>query len=200
MPGNNGSMATHVALLRGINLGGRNKVAMADLRALVSELGHADAATYIQSGNVLFTAQDDADCTVVARAITEAIAARLGVTAPVVVLTREELAQILAANPFSDEPDPRRVHAVVLSAPPGPELTGKLDAAIAQAAAKGAPDAVVSVGRTLYLHTPAGYGNSDLSAATLRIVSSPKAGVTGTARNWATITKLLDLCDNSAMS
>jgi Protein of unknown function (DUF1697) len=74
VPGNNGSMATHVALLRGINLGGRNKVAMADLRALVSELGHADAATYIQSGNVLFTAPADADTTEVARAMTEAIA------------------------------------------------------------------------------------------------------------------------------
>jgi uncharacterized protein (DUF1697 family) len=193
-------MATHVALLRGINLGGKNKVAMADLRALVSELGHANVTTYIQSGNVLFTAQDDADCTVVARAITEAIAARLGVTAPVVVVTRDELGQILAANPFPDEPDPKRVHAVVLSAPPGPELTTKLDAAIAQAAAKGAPDAVVPVGRTLYLHTPDGYGASDLSAATRRIVSSPKAGVTGTARNWATMTKLLELCDASSMS
>jgi uncharacterized protein (DUF1697 family) len=193
--GNNGSMATHVALLRGINLGGRNKVAMADLRALVSELGHADAATYIQSGNVLFTAPPDADCAVVARDMTEAIAARLGVTAPVVVVTREELGQIHAANPFPDEPDPKRVHAVVLSGPPGAELTAKLDAAVAQSAAKGAPDAAVTVGRTLYLHTPVGYGRSDLAAAALRIVSSPKAGVTGTARNWATMTKLLELCD-----
>jgi uncharacterized protein (DUF1697 family) len=187
-------MSTHVALLRGINLGGKNKVAMTNLRALVTELGHTDVSTYIQSGNVLFTAGHDTDCALAAQAITEAIAARLGVTAPVVVVTREELGQVHAANPFPDEPDPKRVHAVVLSAPPGPELTAKLDAAIAQAAAKGAPDAAITIGRTLYLHTPAGYGNSDLSAAALRIVSSPKAGVTGTARNWATITKLLELC------
>ena len=60
--------------------------------------------------------------------------------------------------------------------------------------------AAVTVGRTLYLHTPDGYGNSDLAAATLRIVSSPKAGVTGTARNWATMTKLHELSDNSVMS
>ncbi len=192
--GNNGSMATHVALLRGINLGGKNKVAMTDLRALVGELGHTDVLTYIQSGNVLFTAPADTDCAAAARAMTEAISARLGVTAPVVVVTREELGQIHAANPFPDEPDPKRVHAVVLSAPPGPELAAKLDAAVAQSAAKGAKDAAVVVGRTLYLHTPAGYGTSDLSAAALRIVSSPKAGVTGTARNWATITKLLELC------
>ncbi len=187
-------MATHVALLRGINLGGRNKVAMADLRALAADLGHTDVATYIQSGNVLFTAQPDADCAEVARVMTEAIAARLGVTAPVVVVTREELGQIHAANPFPDEPDPKRVHAVVLSGPPGAELTAKLDAAVAQAAAKGAKDEAMVIGRTLYLHTPAGYGTSDLAAGVLRIVSSPKAGVTGTARNWATMTKLLELC------
>jgi uncharacterized protein (DUF1697 family) len=187
-------MATHVALLRGINLGGKNKVAMADLRALVARLGHHDVSTYIQSGNVLFTAPQDADCGVVARAMAEAISATLGVTAPVVVVTQDELAQIHAANPFPDEPDPRRVHAVVLSEPPGPELAARLDAALAQAVAKGDPTKAVTIGRTLYLHTPAGYGNSDLAAAALRIVSSPKAGVTGTARNWATVTKLLELC------
>lgn len=189
-------MATHVALLRGINLGGKNKVAMADLRALVGELGHADVSTYIQSGNVLFTAGPGADCAALARAITEAVAARLGVTAPAVVVTREELGEIRAANPFTAEPDPKRVHAVVLSAPPGPDLAARLDAALAASAAKGAPDAATAIGRTLYLHTPDGYGNSDLAAAALRIVSSPKAGLTGTARNWATITRLLELCSS----
>jgi uncharacterized protein (DUF1697 family) len=186
--------ATHVALLRGINLAGRNKVAMADLRALVTELGHADVSTYIQSGNVLFSAPGDANPDALALAMTEAIAAKLGVTAPVVVLTRDELAEVVAANPFPDEPDPRRVHAVVLSEPPGPELTAKLDAAVAQSAAKGFGDEIRVVDRTLYLHTPEGYGRSDLAVALMRIVSSPKAGTTGTARNWATMTKLLALC------
>jgi len=187
-------MATHVALLRGINLGGKNKVAMADLRTLVAELGHADVSTYIQSGNVLFTAPADTDCALAARAMSETISATLGVTAPVVVLTRDELAKITSANPHPDEPDPKRVHAVVLSEPPGPDLTAKLTAAAAQAAAKGDPSTVTAAGRTLYLHTPSGYGRSDLAAAVLRIVSSPKAGLTGTARNWATMTRLLDLC------
>jgi len=187
--------ATHVGLLRGINLAGRNKVAMADLRALVAELGHADVSTYIQSGNVLFTAADaGADAAVMARAMSAAIAAKLGVVSPVVVVSREELAQIVAANPFPDEPDPRRVHAVLLSEPPGAELAGKLDAALAKSAARGSRDDVRSIGRTLYLHTPDGFGNSDLSVALMRIVSAPKAGLTGTARNWATTTKLLQLC------
>lgn len=187
-------MATHVALLRGINLGGRNKVAMADLRALVSELGHADVSTYIQSGNVLFTAAADADATALARAMTEAIAAKLGVASPVVVLSRGELAGVVAANPFPGEPDHRRVHAVVLSEPPGADLTAKVGAALAQSAAKGFQDEIRAIGRTLYLHTPTGYGNSELAASLLRIVSSPKAGITGTARNWATMTRLLTLC------
>ena len=187
--------ATHVALLRGINLGGRNKVAMADLRALVGELGHTGVSTYIQSGNVLFSAPPDAEADALALALTEAIAAKLGVASPVVVLTRDELAQVVAANPFPGEPDHRRVHAVVLSEPPGSELTAKLDAAVAQSAAKGFGDEIEVIDRTLYLHTPDGYGRSDLAATLMRIVSSPKAGTTGTARNWATMTKLLALCD-----
>jgi hypothetical protein len=68
----NGSMPTHIALLRGINLGGRNKVAMADLRALVSGLGHADVTTYIQSGNVLFTPAPGADEAALAQEMTAA--------------------------------------------------------------------------------------------------------------------------------
>jgi uncharacterized protein (DUF1697 family) len=192
-------MATHVALLRGINLGGRNKVAMADLRELVAGLGHAGVSTYIQSGNVLFDAggtagSGEADSSALAAELADAITAGLGVTAPVVVLSRDELAAVIAANPFPGEPDPKRVHAVVLSGALEAEPTGKIDAALARSAAKGARDELAVVGRTLYLHTPDGFGNSDLSAAVLRILTSPRAGVTGTARNWATMTKLLDLC------
>jgi uncharacterized protein (DUF1697 family) len=193
-------MATHVGLLRGINLGGRNKVAMADLRGLVSELGHADVSTYIQSGNVLFTAAADADTSALAAGLSRAIADKLGVSSPVVVVSREELAQIVAANPFPAEPDPRRVHAVVLSEPPWPDLAVKLDAARAKSAAASEADQVLAIGRTLYLHTPAGYGRSVLAEALLRVVSSPKSGATGTARNWATMTKLLELADDSAGS
>jgi uncharacterized protein (DUF1697 family) len=189
-------MPTHIALLRGINLGGRNKVAMADLRVLVAELGHTDVTTYIQSGNVLFTAAGGApDPVAMAEEMTVAIATKLGVTSPVIVVPRDELAQIIAANPFPDEPEPRRVHAVVLSQPPWPDLTARLETALAQVRAKGSHDEIQAIGRTLYLHTPAGYGTSDLAQLLLRVVHAPKAGGTGTARNWATMTKLLSLCD-----
>ena len=188
-------MATHVALLRGINLGGRNKVAMADLREVVAELGHADVSTYIQSGNVLFSPDAaDGDPAALAAALAAAITAKLGVTAPVVVLSGDELAAVIAANPFPDEADPKRVHAVLLSGAPGADAAGKIDEARARSAGKGARDELATVGRTIYLHTPDGFGNSELAAAVLRIVTSPRAGVTGTARNWATMTKLFDLC------
>jgi uncharacterized protein (DUF1697 family) len=188
-------MATHVALLRGINVGGKNRVAMADLREVVADLGHADVSTYIQSGNVLFSPDPgDADTSALAAALAEAITARLCVSAPVVVLTRDELAAAIEANPFPAEPDPKRVHAVLLSGAPAAEAAGKIDAAFERSTAKGGHDGLAIVGRTLYLHTPDGFGNSELAAAVLRIVTSPRAGVTGTARNWATMLKLLDLC------
>jgi uncharacterized protein (DUF1697 family) len=188
-------MASHVALLRGINVGGKNRVAMADLREVVADLGHADVSTYIQSGNVLFSPDPgDADTSALAAAMAAAITDRLGVSAPVVVLSRDELAAAIAANPFPAEPDPRRVHAVLLSGAPAAEAAGKIDAALERSTAKGARDELAIVGRTLYLHTPDGFGNSELAAAVLRIVTSPRAGVTGTARNWVTMLKLLDLC------
>ncbi len=189
-------MPNHIALLRGINLGGRNKVAMADLRAVVARLGHGDVTSYIQSGNVLFTAAAGAgDTAAMAQEMMAAITEKLGVIAPVVILTRDELAAVIAANPFPGQSDPKKVHAVILNQLPTPSLTERLDAAAAQASSKGAADQVRAVGRTLYLHTPDGYGNSDLAQAVLRIVSSPKSGATGTARNWLTMTKLVELCD-----
>src|ERR1700733_14300824 len=129
-----------------------------------------------------------------ARTRATAIADSLGVSAPGVVLSRDELAEAIAANPFPAEPDPKRVHAVLLSKAPAAEAAGKIDAALERSTAKGAADELAIVGRTLYLHTPDGFGNSELAAAVLRIVTSPRAGVTGTARNWTTMLKLLDLC------
>jgi uncharacterized protein (DUF1697 family) len=186
-------MPTHIALLRGINLGGKNRVAMADLRALVSKLGHSDVSTYIQSGNVLFTAaRSGDDTTVIADALTTAIAADLGVTAPVVVLRRDELDDMIAANPFPDEPNPKCVHAVVFGAPAGPEVQDRVEAALARSAALGSPDDARVAGRTLYVHTPDGFGRSKLAELLTR--AAPKGGANGTARNWATVLKLKELC------
>ncbi len=109
-------MATHIALLRGINVGGRNKVAMADLRAVVAGLGHTDVATYIQSGNVLFTS-GEADTEALAAGLEEAIASNLGVKPAVVVLSRADLARAVRDSPYPHEPNPKMVHAVFFRGP-----------------------------------------------------------------------------------
>jgi uncharacterized protein (DUF1697 family) len=183
-------MPTYLALLRGINLAGRNKVAMADLRQLAGSLGHADVATYIQSGNLIFSSPGG-DPAALADDLEQAIAERLGVTSAVVVLSRDELARAVADNPFPDEPDPRRVHAVFRREEHSPEALQAIAAALQESRDAGRRDNVIVVGRTLFLHTPDGYGRSDLAAQLFR--SSARAA--GTARNWATVTKLLAMLD-----
>jgi uncharacterized protein (DUF1697 family) len=191
-------MASHVALLRGINVGGRNKIPMADLREVVTSLGHTGVTTYIQSGNVLFsTAQTDT--AKLAAALGSAIAERFGIWASVVVLSRDELAAVLAGNPYPDEPNPRLVHVVFLNAEPPEDLLDRIAAAESAAAAKGSRDTVQAAGPALFVHTPDGFGTSELAQVLFRIISPPAKkqapGLAATARNWATSTKLLALCE-----
>jgi uncharacterized protein (DUF1697 family) len=185
---------THLALLRGINLGGHNKIAMADLRKVATALGHTDVTTYIQSGNVVFTTKDT-DTAALAAAFERAIAEGLGIRPRVVVLSRDELAQVVADNPYPDEPNPKNVHAIFLSEDPSPDLMDTVAAASRQVAQKGSRDSAQVAGRTVYLHTPDGYGRSELAALLARAGGGKSAGIAGTARNWATVTKLLALCD-----
>ena len=187
-------MATHVALLRGINVGGRNKVPMADLREIVTSLGHTGVSTYIQSGNVLFTAQAGAaaDDSALAAGLEKAIEQAFGVQLRVVVMSRDELAEVISGNPHQAEPNPKYVHAMFFSDAPGKEMRESVAAAERQAAEKGGRDEATVVGHTLFLHTPDGYGRSELA---VRLARSRGPGTTGTARNMATVTKLLALCD-----
>ena len=192
-------MASHVALLRGINVGGRNKVPMADLREVVTSLGHTGVSTYIQSGNVLFSTAEE-DNAALAAALESAIEDRFGIWSSVVVLTRDELAQVLAANPYPDEPNPRMVHMVFLNAEPPGDLLGRISAAESAVAAKGSRDTVHAAGPALFLHTPDGFGTSELAQTLFRIISPPakqkkQPDLAATARNWATATKLLSLCE-----
>jgi uncharacterized protein (DUF1697 family) len=177
-------MAIYVALLRGINVGGRNKIPMADLRAAVSSLGYQDVTTYIQSGNVLFGAPE-LDTTVLAEAIRAEIARTFSLNIDVVVVSKQDLAQIIGDSPYPA--DPKFVHVVFFAAEPDQALRDKIAAiAAAKGSANGmTADSVTVAGRAMYLHTPAGYGTSDLAKALVRLP--------GTARNWATTTKLLEL-------
>ncbi|MGH3768757.1 MAG: DUF1697 domain-containing protein [Pseudonocardiaceae bacterium] len=184
-------MPTHVALLRGINVGGRNRVAMADLRAVVTSLAHTDVATYIQSGNVVFTSTQT-DTTAIATALERAIAASLDVRPVVVVLARNELSQVVAGNPYPDETNPKCLHAAFTRGHIGPEALEAIAAAQQRATDKGSRDEAAVVGRTLFLHTPDGLGRSEL-AAQLSRASGPLTSAT--MRNWATVTTLLAMCE-----
>jgi uncharacterized protein (DUF1697 family) len=187
------AVATHIALLRGINVGGRNKIAMADLRELVAGLGHTDVATYIQSGNVVFTSAE-ADTEALATAVEEAIATSLGVRPAVVVLSRDDLARAVRDNPYPDEPNPKMVHAVFFRGPVPAGAAEAIEEGQRRAAERGGgKDTATIVGGTMFVHTPDGFGRSELSLYLLGRSASPVA--TGTARNWSTVTKLLALCD-----
>ena len=192
-------MASHVALLRGINVGGRNKVPMADLREVVTSLGHTGVSTYIQSGNVLFSTTEH-DTAKLAAALESAIEDRFGIWSSVVVLSRDELARVLAANPYPDEPNPRMVHVVFLNGSPPETLLDRITAAESAVAAKGSRDTVQLAGQALFLHTPDGYGTSERAQNVLKILAPPKKsrpGLAATARNWATATKLLSLSEEN---
>ena len=188
-------MPTHLALLRGINVGGRNRVAMADLRRVVAALGHTEVATYIQSGNVVFSTRD-ADARAVAAGLEGAIADELGVPAAVVVVDRDELAAVVAGNPFPDVSDPKRLHVVFTAGEIGPDTAAAVAAEVERARQRGGGDDARVAGRAIYLHTPDGIGRSELAVRLAR----PAAGAVGTARNWATVTRLLAMLESGTGS
>ncbi|MGP4016083.1 DUF1697 domain-containing protein [Saccharopolyspora sp. 5N708] len=176
-------MIPYVALLRAVNLGGHGRIAMADLRAVVAAAGHADVATYLQSGNVVFTS-DTADPVVLAADLRHRLAAEVGVDTPVVVRTGTEIADIAGHNPFLDrQPDHTKLLVAFLAEQPDAELAARLTVPA------GAPEELQLAGRQLYLHYPAGVGRSKLTAAYLE----KRLGVSVTARNWKTVTALAEL-------
>jgi uncharacterized protein (DUF1697 family) len=183
----------YVALLRGINVGGKNKVSMTDLRQIAEALGHCEIATYIQSGNLVFTSSDE-NAIALADALEAEIARSLSVRPAVVVLSRADLAQVIADNPFPEESNPKALHAVFHREPITDETIGAVAAAEQKARAKGSRDEVAVVGCTLFMRTPDGLGRSELAAQLARSVTK----TVGTARNWATVNRLLEMLEPAA--
>ncbi|MGW2405911.1 DUF1697 domain-containing protein [Streptomyces sp. NPDC001739] len=179
-------MSRQIALLRGINVGGHNSFPKARQRELAESLGLKDVTVLLQTGNLVF-ADPGTPPGETARRIEDRITADLGLTVPVVVRTRDELAAAVAANPFpAAEAEPKSLHLTFLSEAPAD--ISRLEA-IDQAAF--APDRFRLAGRELYLWCPDGIGRSKLAA----LVSRVPLGVTATARNWNTVTKLLALAE-----
>lgn len=175
-------MSTLIALLRAINVGGRNRVPMASLRDVVSDEGFTDVTTYIQSGNVVF--DGDRNGTDAAAALEAAIVDFFGFEVRVLVRTPEDLADIVAANPYpSPGADPTRVGVVFLAHRPAVEP--KVDAAAFS------PDEFVLRDREIFLHCPNGFGKTKLTHTFLEKQFQVKA----TTRNWKTVNKLLELAN-----
>ena len=176
-------MTTQVALLRGINLAGRARVEMARLREVIEALGYRDVRTHLQSGNVLFSSERAPE--EAARDIEAAVAEHL-IPVPVLVRTRDELAKVVERNPLGDvATDPRRYLVTFLSASPDSRRVRELDAGDFE------PEVFHVAGREAYVWSPSGVRASRLSYA----FWEKHFGLTATARNWNTVTKLLALAD-----
>jgi uncharacterized protein (DUF1697 family) len=173
-----------IVLLRGVNLGPNRRLSMADLRALLTGLGFDDAVTHLQSGNVVLTAgKTPAN---LKREIERQIASELGLETEVFVRTRDELADVIARDPLQAVVDnPSRYLVSFLSGKPAAKLVRELTGRDV------APERVAFDGREIYSWHPNGIHASPLA----KLLAKPHLGVSATARNWNTVTKLLALAD-----
>jgi uncharacterized protein (DUF1697 family) len=176
-------MTAQIALLRAVNVAGHGGVAMASLRAFFNDLGFAGARTLLQSGNVVFDG-DSGGATLEQRLESEA-AKRLGLRTIFFVRSAAEWEGLIAVNPFPDEAERDPSHLIVMCLKATPT---KAAVAALQAAIKG-PELVRAGRRHVYITYPAGIGKSRLTAA----VIEKALGSAGTARNWNTVKKLVDL-------
>ena len=168
-------MARQIALLRGINVGGNKKVEMARLRALLEGLGYRDVRTHLNSGNAVFTGPAASE-----RKLEDAIANEFGFDVPVVLRTRDELADIVHANPLREIASDASKHLVVFC---GAKAATELDPA------DFAPETFHLRGREIYLWAPGGIADSAVAKA----LATKPVGKKSTARNWRTVEKLLEL-------
>jgi uncharacterized protein (DUF1697 family) len=178
-------MPIHVALLRGVNVGGRNRVAMSDLRDLLGALGFTGARSLLQSGNLVFES-DGRTGAELERLLEVETGRRLDVTADYLVRSAGEWAEVVAGNPFPMEADRDPGHLLVQFLKTVPQAG---DAQALQAAIEG-PEHIRLLGRQLYVVYPEGIGRSKLTSA----VIEKRLGTRGTARNWNTVLKLAALC------
>jgi uncharacterized protein (DUF1697 family) len=171
-----------IVLLRGVNLGTRNRLAMPALREALEGAGMDEVTTYVQSGNVVLESAAKPDA--LARAVEGVIAEDFGLDIPVVVRSRAELAKVLARDPFGDVARQEKLYQVTFCVrKPAKAALAK----IAERAVEG--ERLIAHGREIYAWFPHGVGRSKLAAQLTR----QDLGVLATARNWTTVKKLLAL-------
>jgi uncharacterized protein (DUF1697 family) len=170
-------------LLRAVNVGGHNKVPMSRLRELAGALGYTDVATYLQSGNLVVTADTD-DPADVEAAVADAVRSDLGVDIAVMARSRDELAAVIDGNPFgAKQTDPKRLQVSFLATEPAAAAIEALDRSEFE------PEVFEVGDRCLYQWFPDGVGRSRMAAAPW----DRRLGVLGTRRNWRTVTALVEM-------
>ena len=175
-------------MLRGVNVGGHNKIKMDALRALYESLGLLDPQTYIQSGNVVFRTEER-DLVRLTKRIEDGIERSFGFRPGVIVRTASELRDVIARNPFATRPagaiDPSRLLVTFLSGEPGAEAKEKV------LKIKADPEELRIEGREIYIYYPNGMARPKLSWALIeKTLRTP-----GTGRNWNTVTKVLEIAE-----
>lgn len=184
-------MRTHVALLRGVNVGGV-RLPMATLRAAAESLGHTEVASYVQSGNLVLRSRSRSTAGL-ARSLRAAVIEHAGIDTDVIVLTRESWGEVVAQNPYPDEPDGTRLHAVI-AAQPWSEAEQEAALAVRDAVrAQGCADDLTFRGQVLYLHLPEGMGRSVLARRLGRPTTADQRPAT--SRNWRTVLALQALLE-----
>jgi len=175
-----------IVLLRGINIGPRNRISMPELREALAEAGFADVRTYLQSGNVVLSSKLKPEAT--ARKIERVILDRFGLEIAVVVRTKAELSRVAKKNPLAKvAKDPSRYQVSFLAKKLPAEAVRKLQAAVA------GKERLLVDGREIYAWHDAGVARSKLWAA----LADRRLGVDATARNWTTVEKLLELAQDA---
>ena len=179
-------MPVLISMLRGVNVGGHHKIKMDALRALYESLGLEDPRTYVQSGNIIFRTKEKSSAAL-AKKIQDAIERTFGFRPEVLLRTTEELRRAIAASPFATSRDlePGKILVTFLAAVPGAEARATL------LALKDYPEELHLKGRELYIYFPNGAGKSKLPWSSVEKLLK----TTGTARNWNTVTKMLEIAE-----
>jgi uncharacterized protein (DUF1697 family) len=178
-------MGKKVAILRGINVGGKRKILMADLKDLFREAGFTNSSTYIQSGNILFNAADDLSETDISKKISDALLDKYGFDVPVIVRSANELEAAIKNNPFytGKQDELNHLHLTFLNKAPELEQIKKAELV------NSGEDKFVVVKRDIYVFCQGKYHQSKLS----NNFFENKLKVTATTRNWKTVLKLCEL-------
>ncbi|MCX6258607.1 MAG: DUF1697 domain-containing protein [Bacteroidia bacterium] len=175
-------MPVYLSILRGINVGGHRKIVMSDLRALYEGLGFSNVITYIQSGNVIFTNDNNPDLT---GRIEQSVFRKYGFQVPVIIRSQQEMQDLLKSNPFLTRPEINKdkLHVTFLSGEPQPadiQKTMEINYP---------PDEFIISGRHIFLFCPFGSGRSKLTISFFE----KNLKLTATTRNWNTVTELAGL-------